>query len=185
GWFLLILLFLVISTSLCIYRQTPNMLREMRTWRESATEKSLRAFSHRHEYQAKGSADEIKNALKQFLTARDFRFKMVRHDNGDELIVGKAGTYQRLGYIFTHAAIVIICLGGLIDGNIPFKVQELLGYKTIEVRDISASEVPEKSRLSVGNLSFRANMTLPEGTSADVAFMRIDRKSTRLNSSHV
>lgn len=173
GWFLLILLFLVISTSLCIYRQTPNMLREMRTWRESATEKSLRAFSHRHEYQAKGSADEIKNALKQFLTARDFRFKMVRHDNGDELIVGKAGTYQRLGYIFTHAAIVIICLGGLIDGNIPFKVQELLGYKTIEVRDISASEVPEKSRLSVGNLSFRANMTLPEGTSADVAFMRM------------
>src|SRR5690606_40646512 len=104
----------------------PNMLREMRTWRESATEKSLRAFSHRHEYQAKGSADEIKNALKQFLTARDFRFKMVRHDNGDELIVGKAGTYQRFGYFFRHGGIVIICLGGWMDGNMQFKGQELV-----------------------------------------------------------
>ncbi len=172
-WFLLILLFLVISTSLCVYRNTPNMLREMRVWREHATEKSLRAFSHQHEYHASGTADEIRSGLTRFLTMRGFRFKTVRHDNGDELIAAKAGTYQRLGYIFTHAAIVIICVGGLMDGNVPFKVQELLGYKTVEVRDISASEVPAESRLSVANLSFRANMTLPEGTSADVAFMRM------------
>lgn len=172
-WFLLILLFLVISTSLCVYRNTPNMLREMRVWREHATEKSLRAFSHQHEYRASGTADEIRSGLTRFLTTRGFRFKTVRHENGDELIAAKAGTYQRLGYIFTHAAIVIICVGGLMDGNVPFKVQELLGYKTVEVRDISASEVPAESRLSVANLSFRANMTLPEGTSADVAFMRM------------
>lgn len=172
-WFLLILLFLVISTSLCVYRNTPNMLREMRVWREHATEKSLRAFSHQHEYRASGTADEIRSGLTRFLTTRGFRFKTVRHENGDELIAAKAGTYQRLGYIFTHAAIVIICVGGLMDGNVPFKVQELLGYKTVEVRDISASEVSAESRLSVANLSFRANMTLPEGTSADVAFMRM------------
>jgi len=125
-WFLLILLFLVISTSLCVYRNTPNMLREMRVWREHATEKSLRAFSHQHEYHASGTADEIRSGLTRFLTMRGFRFKTVRHDNGDELIAAKAGTYQRLGYIFTHAAIVIICVGGLMDGNVPFKVQELL-----------------------------------------------------------
>ena len=29
GWFVLILAFLVLSTSVCIYRNTPNMLREM------------------------------------------------------------------------------------------------------------------------------------------------------------
>ncbi len=32
---------------------------------------------------------------------------------------------------------------------------------------------PRHSRLSVANLSFRANMTLPEGAQADVAFMRM------------
>ncbi len=172
-WFLLILLFLVISTSLCVYRNSPNMLREMRVWREHATEKSLRAFSHQHEYQANGTPEEVKAGLTRFLTTRGFRFKTVQHENGDELIAAKAGTYQRLGYIFTHTAIVVICVGGLIDGNVPFKVQELLGYKTVEVRDIAASEVPAESRLSTANLSFRGNMTLPEGTSADVAFMRM------------
>ena len=172
-WFLLILVFLVLSTSLCIYRNSPTMLREMRLWREHATEKSLRAFSHQHEYQAVGGTEEIKARLTRFLTTRGFRYKTVAHEGGSELIVGKAGTYQRLGYIFTHLAIVVICIGGLIDGNVPFKIQELMGHKKVETLDIPASEVPAESRLSIANLSFRANMTLPEGTSADVAFMRM------------
>src|SRR5690606_17695892 len=57
-WFLLILVFLVASTSLCVYRNSPTMLKEMRVWREHATEKSLRAFSHQHEYQAVGDVAE-------------------------------------------------------------------------------------------------------------------------------
>jgi cytochrome c biogenesis protein ResB len=36
---------LVISTSLCIYRNAPLMLKEWKTYKEQATEKSLRAFS--------------------------------------------------------------------------------------------------------------------------------------------
>ncbi|HXG37060.1 MAG TPA: cytochrome c biogenesis protein ResB, partial [Dehalococcoidia bacterium] len=50
GWFLAILLFLVISTSLCVYRNTPGMLREMRGYREKATEASLRSFAHKAEF---------------------------------------------------------------------------------------------------------------------------------------
>lgn len=173
AWFLLILLFLVISTSLCIYRNTPLMLREMRAWREHATEKSLRAFSHSDTFTTNFPADQALSKLQQFLSVRGFRFKTVAQANDDVMIAAKAGSYQRLGYVLTHAAIVIICVGGIIDGNVPFKVQELFGQKTIETRDIPASQVPPESRLSVANLSFRANMTLPEGTSADVAFMRM------------
>jgi cytochrome c biogenesis protein len=172
-WFLVILLFLVISTSLCIYRNSPQMLRELRAWREHATENSLRSFSHQQQYEVAGERAAVKQRLERFLTARSFRFKTVQHKDGSELIAAKAGTYQRLGYIFTHAAIVIICFGGLLDGNVPFKIQELLGYKIVETLDIPASEVPEKSRLTTSNLSFRANMTLREGSSADVAFMRM------------
>lgn len=36
-----------------------------------------------------------------------------------------------------------------------------------------ASKVPEASRLSVSNTSFRANMTLAEGSSDNVAFVRM------------
>jgi cytochrome c biogenesis protein len=172
-WFLAILLFLVISTGLCIYRNSPLMLKELRAYREQATEKSLRHFSHQHEYQTTQTAESAKSLLGQFLTARSFRFRHVKHRDGSELLAAKAGSYQRLGYIFTHAAIVVICVGGLIDGNVPFKIQELLGQKKVETLDIPASEVPEISRMSVSNLSFRANMTLPEGSNSDVAFMRI------------
>ncbi|ACT49500.1 ResB family protein [Methylovorus glucosotrophus SIP3-4] len=171
-WFLVILVFLVLSTSLCIYRNSPLMLRELRAYREGATEKSLRAFSHRASYTVAATA-EARARIVQFLGQRSFRFKTVEQADGSELIAAKAGSYQRLGYILTHTAIVVICVGGLIDGNVPFKVQELLGYKKVETLDIPENEVPAISRLSVRNLSFRANMTLPEGASSNVSFMRI------------
>ncbi len=173
AWFLLILIFLVVSTSLCIYRNTPLMLKELKAYRENATEKSLRAFSHQREYTYARNADEIKSVLTQFLVARGFRFKAIQQKDGGELIAAKAGSYQRLGYIFTHLAIVIICIGGLMDGNVPLKLEEFFGQKKVEVRDIPANEVPKVSRLSVRNLSFRANMTLPEGATSDVAFQRV------------
>ncbi|HSI95866.1 MAG: cytochrome c biogenesis protein ResB [Methylophilaceae bacterium] len=173
AWFLLILVFLVLSTSFCIYRNTPSMLHELRTFREHATEKSLRNFNHKNEYFFTAPVDEVVRRLGGFLTARGFRFRSVPQADGSTLLAAKAGSYQRLGYIFTHAAIVVICIGGLMDGNVPLKVQELLGYKVVETLDIPETEVPGKSRLSIGNLSFRANMTLPEGARGDVAFMRI------------
>ncbi len=178
SWFLVILLFLVISTSLCIYRNSPKMIKEWRTFKEHATEKSLNAFSHQATYSLNSNAinsnlDNTKQQLTQFLLAKGFKFKLKKHHDGSELIAAKTGTHQRLGYIFTHTAMVIIFFGGLLDGNLPLKVQELMGQKRIETLDIPESEVPEVSRLSTGNPSFRANMTLPEGTSDNVAFVRV------------
>jgi cytochrome c biogenesis protein len=176
GWFLIILLFLVISTSLCIYRNSPLMVKEWKTFKEQATDKSLRAFSHQHTYAyvpENLSAEKVKSQLLDFLRAKGFTYKLKPHADGSELIAAKAGTHQRLGYIFTHAAIVIICFGGLLDGNLPFKVQEMLGQKRIETLDIPEQQVPEISRLGIHNPSFRANMTLPEGMSDNVAFVRV------------
>ena len=107
------------------------------------------------------------------MQAKGFKFKFKKHHDGTELIAAKAGTHQRLGYIFTHTAMVIIFFGGLLDGNLPLKVQELMGHKRIETLDIPESEVPEVSRLGINNPSFRANMTLPEGMSDNVAFVRV------------
>ena len=173
AWFLLILVFLVLSTSLCIYRNTPGMLRELRSFREHAQEVSLRAFAHQAEYQVDHPAEETLSRLQGFLAAHGFRFRTTMLADDGVLLAAKAGSYQRLGYIFTHTAIVIICIGGLLDGNVPFKVQELLGLKTVETRDIPVSQVPASSRLSVGNLSFRGNMTLPEGQQGDSVFVRM------------
>lgn len=171
-WFITILAFLVLSTSLCIYRNTPLMLREMRAWREHVTESSLRLFSHRAEYSMRQPMDMSLRHLREFLTANNFRFKEVQNNDG-LLFAAKAGAYQRLGYILTHAAIVIICVGGLVDSNLPLKAQELLGWKKVETRDIPETQVPPQSRLSAANLSFRGNMTIPEGARGNVVFLRI------------
>jgi cytochrome c biogenesis protein len=173
AWFLLILLFLVISTTLCVFRNSPLMIKEWRAYKENATEKSLRLFSHQASLTSSQNIAETQSRLSEFLTAERYRFKTKQHDNGDVLIAARLGTHQRLGYIFTHTAIVVICFGGLLDGNLPLKVQELLGLKKIETRDIATRKVPEESRLGVNNLSFRANMTLPEGERDNVAFVRV------------
>lgn len=171
-WFLLILAFLVLSTSLCVYRNTPSMLRELRAWREHVTGSSLRLFKHQTEYTLAEPADVVVPKLQQYLQAHGFQFRRVNQDGGI-LLAAKTGSYHRLGYIFTHLAIVVICIGGLVDGNLPLKVQEMLGHKQLETRDIPVSEVPAKSRLSTSNLSFRGNMTLPEGGQGSVAFLQV------------
>ena len=172
-WFLVILLFLVISTSLCVTRNSPMMLKEIKAYKEGATEKSLRAFAHQQTFETSSDYAATQEKLLSFLVAKRFRYKLKAQPDGSELIAAKAGTYQRIGYILTHTAIVVICFGGLLDGNLPLKIQELLGNKKIETLDIPVGEVAKVSRLSPSNPSFRANMSLNEGGAANVAFVRI------------
>lgn len=116
AWFLVILLFLVISTTLCVIRNAPLMIKEWQVYKENATEKSLRLFSHQASVPAQQSPALLQEKLGAFLTSERYRFKTQQHGNGDMLIAAKLGTHQRLGYIFTHVAIVVICFGGLLDG---------------------------------------------------------------------
>src|SRR5204863_6770917 len=46
-WFLLILAFLVTSTSLCIARNAPKILTDLKAYKENMREQSLQAFHHR------------------------------------------------------------------------------------------------------------------------------------------
>lgn len=177
GWFLTILGFLILSTGMCLFRNTPLMLKEMRAFREHATEISLRAFSHQAEFSAPlttpQASAEAHSRLSAYLAGQGYRAKTRQTDASDTLIAAKAGSYHRIGYMLTHAAIVVICLGGLIDGNLPLKAQQLLGWKTLETRDIPQGEVPPASRLPSSNLSFRGGVTIPEGAGADVIFLNI------------
>lgn len=168
-WFIIILTFLVASTSSCIYRNLPNMLRDMRNYREHATEESLRHFQHQAEFATQGNKNA---ALQEYLTDQGYRFK--ENATVDSvLLAAKRGGANRMGYMFTHGAIVTICIGGLVDGNIPLQMEQMLGYKHIETRQISATQVPAISRLPADDLSFRGDITIPEGDSADVIFINI------------
>ncbi|GLR12641.1 cytochrome c biogenesis protein [Chitinimonas prasina] len=171
GWFIIMLGFLVGSTSLCIYRHLPGILRDIRSYREQAALKSLRAMAHQQEIALQQPLEGALTQAEQWLTAQGYRHKRVVRDEG-VMLAAKKGSLQRLGYLFAHAAIVVICIGGLLDGNLPLKLQSLLGIKEVETRNtVPVSEIGEKSKLTPSNLSFRGVIDMPEGETRDVAWL--------------
>ena len=64
------------------------------------------------------------NKIQNILRKKGFTSKLKKN-----VLAAKKGNYQKLGYIFTHAAIVLIAIGGIIDGNMPLKLDEWLGKK--------------------------------------------------------
>ena len=172
GWFMAIMGFLVVSTSVCIYRHAPSMLREMGQFREDIQEKSLRALPKRAEWTLVRPAGPVLEAIEERFKAHGYRVR--RKEHGDHTVVAAMkGSVNRLGYLFTHAAIVVICLGSLINSNVPLKVAELGGKLRPETRDMPVSKVPAISRLPASNPSFRGNVSIPEGSSANVVFINM------------
>ena len=165
-WFLIILVFLITSTSLCVIRNSPGILRDYQKFQDKIREKSLRPFKHCYEISLPSFN---KLALISLLEKNNFKVREKKNTSSDLLIVAKKGSFQKLGYIFTHLAIIIISAGGLLDGNLTLKTQELLGLKEIQSLDLPLSEIPKKSRLGSNNFSYRANVLLSEGEKQDVA----------------
>lgn len=173
-WFVGILAFLVASTSVCLYRQTPAMLREMARFRTRVQLQSLRGFHQRAEWLLPGWTPEaVQAAVGDILRAHGFRWR--GRDCGDHLVLAAMkGRYNRLGYLFTHAAVVVIGVGGLLDGNLWLKLKEWRGEIAIEKRDLAARDVPPASRLQPGAVpAFRGNVMLPEGAAANFVFLRL------------
>lgn len=162
-WFLLIMAFLVVSTSICLLRNTPKMVRDMRSFREYVRGSSLRAFHHRVQADSSETPEQVLNKLDPWLKEHGYRYK-TRHDGEAIMLAAKKGSSNRLGYIFAHAAIVVIAVGGLLDSELPVRLQVWLGDKQPVTENMLISEVPEQGRLSAANPSFRANMMLPEGS---------------------
>lgn len=169
-WFLLLLAFLVISTSVCLIQNGPAILQSARDYREHMHGKVLAHMPQTWRWYRYSPVKPFRLQLQALLAQHGYR---VRTETSDQrtLIAAKKGAANRLGYICTHLAIVVICIGGLIDGNIPMKLQTMTGALEIETRDLPASQVPAASRLGPDNTSFRANISIPEGASADFAFI--------------
>ena len=171
-WFLLILAFLVTSTSLCLWRNAPLMLREVGRYQDSLREKGFDNFSHRATFATALAPDQATQRLTGYLSAQGFSFRAVQRD-GATLIAAQAGLHRRWGYVFAHAAIVLICLGGLADSEALLRLQLMLGAKKPVAGNMRIADVPAESRLGVGNFSFRGNMLVPEGQTGGQAILNV------------
>lgn len=173
-WFVGILAFLILSTSVCLYRQAPGMLRDMVHFRTQVQIHSLRAFHQHAEWRLpNGDADAVLADVTRLFRARGYRWRIADQGTG-RIAAAMKGRFNRLGYLFTHAAVVIIGVGGLLDGNLWLKLKESAGDIVLETRDVPARDVPAQSRLAPGAVpSFRGNVMLPEGAAANFVFLRL------------
>ena len=169
-WFLIILVLLVISTSTCVIRHTPSMLKEMWHIRTKVSDKSLRLMAHNAQWQSGLTQEKALTNTTTELQAQGFRVKQV--DKGDHIVLAAMkGSLNRLGYLFTHIAIVVICIGGLLDSHLPIKFAQWQGDVVVETRNLASDEVPNESRIPAGAQAFRGSIQIAEGRAANVVFL--------------
>ena len=174
-WFLLILAFLVVSTSLCIARHAPKYLADIRTYKENIREKSLQAFHHKAQADLAGEAPEAAaSRIGQMLVSGGWKVRLQQRETAAGagwMVAAKAGSANKIGYIAAHSAIVLICLGGLLDGDLIVRAQMWFGGKTPYAGGGLISEVKPQHRLSERNPTFRGNLVVAEGTQSSTAIL--------------
>ena len=58
----------------------------------------------------------------RYFDVEGFACKSVTRADGSVLVAAKKGGMNKWGYIFAHTALIVICLGGLIDSNLLLKL---------------------------------------------------------------
>jgi cytochrome c biogenesis protein len=173
-WFLLILAFLVVSTSLCIARNTPKILTDLKTYKENIREQSLQAFGHRAERELPQSPEQEAQRIGQLLAGGGWKVKLQQRETSAGtgwMVAAKAGAANKIGYIAAHSAIVLVCLGGLFDGDLIVRAQMWLGGKTPYNGGGLIADVAPEHRLSERNPTFRGNLLVAEGTQSSTAIL--------------
>lgn len=171
-WFLLILGFLLISTTTCVVRNTPGMLRELRHFREKAQEKSLRAMHHSISFVSDQTLQTIQANSQTALKNQGFRFRT--HQEASTQVIGAMkGGANKWGYWLTHIGMIVIFIGGLLDSKLPIMLGEWRGTIKPETRNIPASEVPAISQLAANTYSYRGSVDIPEGRTANIIFLPV------------
>ena len=173
-WFLIILAFLVISTSLCILRNTPKFLADIRNYKENIREGSLKAFHHKAEGPLAQAPEAEAQRIGQMLAGGGWKVKLQERDTPTGkgwMVAAKAGAANKIGYIAAHSAIVLICLGGLLDGDLFVRALTWFGGKTVYSGGGFVSEVKPEHRLPPSNPTFRGNLVVSEGTVSSTAIL--------------
>ena len=170
-WFILILAFLVISTSLCIARNTPNIFKDLKNFKEGIRAQSLKAFGQRAETVLDESPDTAANRIGQLLATGGWKVKLQHRDGDGWMVAARAGGAHKLGYIAAHSAIVLVCIGGLLDGDLIVRAQTWFNGKSVYTGGGMIADVPAQYRLSPNNPTFRGNILVPEGGQSSVAIL--------------
>jgi cytochrome c biogenesis protein len=170
-WFLLILAFLVTSTSLCIARNAPKIFTDLKAMKEGVREQALASFHHRASGVRAGESPQAAlERVSGLLSGGGWKAKAQVRPHG-VMVAARKGAANKIGYLAAHSAIVLVCLGGLLDGDLIVRAQMALLGKSVYSGGGMISQVSDTHRLSASNPTFRGNLMVPEGQRAGVAIL--------------
>jgi len=118
-WFLALLGFLMLSLAVCLWRNTPRMLKEMRKGKVVIADKSLQRFHHLQHWNIEDSdISTVQERVRRQLGGWNLRLE--GHD-GKAYLRADKGRFNKLGYILVHAAILVILIGGWVSVHYGFR----------------------------------------------------------------
>jgi len=107
GWFLALTGFLVLSVSVCLMRNGPRLWRTLKAPKTPPTEAALRQWQIAKTKKTDGAA------IVALLCKQGFQVKR-QYAGGETMMI--RGTGGRLGYFFTHLAVIFLCAAALLTG---------------------------------------------------------------------
>ncbi|MBV8605244.1 MAG: cytochrome c biogenesis protein ResB [Pelomonas sp.] len=168
-WFMLILGFLVVSTSLCIARNAPKIVRDLKSFKEQVREQSLQAHHHKAlGHIALAPLDARARVLAE-LARLGWRTREQQREHGI-MIAGRRGAANKLGYIAAHSAIVLILLAALGDGDLLLRALMWAQGKQVYA---GSGPVLSTNVLPASSPSFRGTLQVAEGDSSGVARLNL------------
>ena len=171
-WFLVILTFLVVSTSLCIARNAPKIVADLKSFKEGVREQSLAAHHHKAIGELPSNPEMALAETAKTLTALGWKARVQKRDHGI-MIAARRGAANKIGYLAAHSAIVLILIGGVLDGNAVVKLSMWWQGKQLYTGSGFVSDIKPEHRLSSGNPSFRGNLQVSEGQRQGIAVLSL------------
>jgi len=171
-WFLVILAFLVTSTSLCIARNTPKILADLKSYKEGVREQSLQAHHHKAIGETSSNPPMALAEIGATLTQFGWKARVQQRDNGT-MIAARKGAANKIGYLAAHSAIVLILIGGVLDGNAMVRMAMWWQGKQLYNGSGLVADIRPEHRLSSSNPSFRGNLQVNEGQRQGIAVLSL------------
>ena len=115
--------------------QHPKIIADLKTYKENIREQNLRAFHHKAEAVLEQTPKPRARRIGQMLAGGGWKVRLQQRDTAAGpgtgwMVAAKGGAANKIGYIAAHSAIVLVCLGGLLDGDLIVRAQMWIGGKT-------------------------------------------------------
>ena len=171
-WFLVILAFLVISTSLCIARNAPKIVADLKSYKEGVREQSLQAHHHKAIGEVPSNPAMALVEIGNVLTALGWKARVQQREHGT-MIAARRGATNKIGYLAAHSAIVLILIGGVLDGNAMVRLAMWAQGKQIFTGSGLIRDIGPQYRLGAATPSFRGNVSVPEHQRQGIATLAL------------